>query len=150
MVGVLIVEPATRERALRVLQTRSRPQQFEIAERVEWDEPELHAQLLRSRAGQHVARLRRALSAVRTRWSGCELSDLTRNAREQVAESGLLPEYAPALAAFLVENPVLHLDRYGCDAAEFGAKLRSWRESQDAEVQAWLQRTPVGASAARP
>ena len=147
LLGVLVVEPRTRHRALRLLLARPLPQQFEIAERVDWDEPQLRDRLTATRDGRHAERLRRTIRATRNRWSDCELVTLERLAREETASNNLHESYGPALVAALAESPILHLDRHGCDGSDFAAKLDHWAGGQNEDIQRWLKRNAPSADA---
>jgi hypothetical protein len=140
-IAVLIREPASRADALELLRTRVRPQQFEIADQMDWTEDTFLTGLELHPSGEHVLRLRAALRATRRASGTCRLEELAQTARREVERSQLPPPFAPALVAFLAENPVVYLHDHDCSRAQFARALAEWEASQPAEIREWLGRS---------
>ena len=138
---MLIREPASRADALQLLRTRVRPQQFEIADRMDWTEASFLTGLGLHPSGEHALRLRAALRATRRASGTCSLEELARIAHREVERSQLPPQFAPALVAFLAENPVVYLHDHDCSHAQFARARAEWEARQTAEIREWLGRS---------
>ncbi|MFC1641199.1 hypothetical protein ACFL5O_00725 [Myxococcota bacterium] len=140
MLAILVREPATRERALELYRTRSRPQQIETADRMYWTDGAFQSAMEPHPVGRQALRLRAAVSAVRERWKSCSFTDLRGIAASTAREFALDREWAAPLVAVLAEDARVHLRDQHCRVDAFTDQVRSWGQGQPSEIRVWLDR----------